>query len=68
MRADLVEIDPVSMRTAGTGGDENAVVFAASAADVLTVVRDGAVVATRGQAAEAGEELARVLASLQEAR
>jgi len=68
MRADLVEVDPASVRTAGAGRDENAVVFAATAADVRTVVRDGVVVATRGETSDAGEELARVIASLQEAR
>ncbi len=68
MRADLVEIDPASVRTAGTGSDENTVVFSATAADVRTVVRDGRVVATKGQAAGDGMELDRVLASIQEGR
>ena len=44
-RADLVTIDGVSPRTAGTGGTVETAVFAATAADVLQVVRDGRVVA-----------------------
>ena len=40
-RADLVTVDTGSVRTAGTGADEAAAVFAASAADVVHVVRDG---------------------------
>ncbi|HEU5042627.1 MAG TPA: formimidoylglutamate deiminase [Nocardioidaceae bacterium] len=40
-RADLVTVDTASVRTAGTGADEAAAVFAASAADVVRVVRDG---------------------------
>jgi formiminoglutamate deiminase len=43
-RADLVTIDLASPRTAGTGGDEHTVVFAASGADVTHVVVDGKVV------------------------
>ena len=43
-RADLVTLDLTSPRTAGTGHDEHAAVFAASAADVTRVVVDGRVV------------------------
>jgi formiminoglutamate deiminase len=40
-RADLVTIDTASVRTAGTGADDNTAVFAASAADVVSVVSAG---------------------------
>jgi formiminoglutamate deiminase len=39
--ADLVTLDTTSMRTAGTGADTGTAVFAATAADVVRVVRDG---------------------------
>jgi cytosine/adenosine deaminase-related metal-dependent hydrolase len=44
-RADLVTIDVVSPRTAGAGATLETAVFAAGAADVVQVVRDGHVVA-----------------------
>ena len=40
-RADLVTLDTVGVRTAGTGADEGTAVFAASGADVVRVLRDG---------------------------
>ena len=40
-RADLVTLDVASVRTAGTGAGEEAVVFAASPADVVAVVAGG---------------------------
>lgn len=57
-RADLVTIDDSSPRTAGTGADENTAVFAATAADVVHVVADGRVVATRDDHEQIGRELA----------
>ena len=39
--ADLVTIDPASLRTAGTGGGEETVVFAATAADIVSVIASG---------------------------
>lgn len=45
-RADLVEIDRRSTRTAGS--DPSQIVLSASAADVRTVVRDGEVIVTGG--------------------
>ncbi len=64
--ADMVTIDTSSVRTAGTGADEATVVFAAGAADVVSVVRDGRVVARQGDAADAGRELDRVVGALWE--
>ncbi len=40
-RADLVTLDTASPRTAGTGADEHTAVWAASAADVTSVLVDG---------------------------
>ena len=60
-RADLVTLDPASPRTAGTGADEVTAVFAASAADVVHVVRDGVVVATGDDRYDVGAELDRVI-------
>jgi formiminoglutamate deiminase len=57
-RADLVTIDTASPRTAGTGADESTAVFAAAAADVVHVVADGRVVATRDHHEDIGRELA----------
>jgi cytosine/adenosine deaminase-related metal-dependent hydrolase len=56
-RADLVTLDTSSPRTAGTGADEATAVFAASAADVVHVVRDGVVVATADDRHDVGREL-----------
>jgi formiminoglutamate deiminase len=65
-RADLVTLDTASVRTAGTGADDSTAVFAATAADVVSVVRDGVVVATPEDRRAAGHELDRVLRSLWE--
>jgi formiminoglutamate deiminase len=43
-RTDLVTLDTVSARTAGTGADAHTAVFAATSADVRHVVSDGRVV------------------------
>jgi formiminoglutamate deiminase len=56
-RADLVVIDPASPRTAGTGRDENTVVFAAVAEDVRRVMADGRWIVQDGDRAEVGREL-----------
>ncbi len=42
-RGDLVTVDTASVRTAGSGADDATAVFAATAADVVHVVRDGTV-------------------------
>ena len=56
-RADLVTLDTSSPRTAGTGAGQATAVFAASAADVVHVVRDGVVVATADDRHDVGREL-----------
>ncbi len=56
-RADLVVVDPASVRTAGTGRDENTVVFAAAAEDVRRVMADGRWVVEDGDRATIGREL-----------
>jgi formiminoglutamate deiminase len=56
-RADLVVLDPASPRTAGTGRDENSVVFAAVAEDVRRVMVDGRWVVEDGDRAQIGREL-----------
>ncbi len=61
-RADLVVLDPASPRTAGTGRDENTVVFAAAAEDVRRVMADGRWVVEDGDRAEIGRELDEVIA------
>ncbi len=61
-RADLVTLDVVSPRTAGTGADEHTAVYAAGAADVVQVVVDGRVVAVRDDHEEIGRELAAAIA------
>jgi formiminoglutamate deiminase len=63
-RADLVTIDTTSPRTAGTGADEAAAVFAATNADVTRVIVDG--VDVTPDRAEAGAELDRVIRRLGE--
>jgi formiminoglutamate deiminase len=57
MRADLVVLDPATPRTAGTGRDENTVVFAAVAEDVRRVMADGRWIVQDGDRAEVGREL-----------
>lgn len=56
-RADLVVLDPATPRTAGTGRDENTVVFAAVAEDVRRVMVDGRWVVEDGDRAAIGREL-----------
>jgi len=56
-RADLVVVDPASARTAGTGRDEGAVVFAACAEDVQRVMVDGRWVVEEGDRYDIGLEL-----------
>jgi formiminoglutamate deiminase len=56
-RADLVVLDPATPRTAGTGRDENTVVFAAAAEDVRRVMADGRWIVEDGDRAEVGREL-----------
>ena len=58
-RADLVTLDTASPRTAGTGADTGTAVFAATAADVVRVVRDGVDVTVDPR--EVGAELDRVI-------
>ncbi len=64
-RADLVTVDLTSPRTAGTGADEQTAVFAASAADVTSVIVDGVAVVQQGRAAahaaQVGHELGDVI-------
>jgi cytosine/adenosine deaminase-related metal-dependent hydrolase len=56
-RADLVVVDPLSVRTAGTGRDEAAIAFAATAEDVQRVMADGRWVVEEGDRHEIGQEL-----------
>lgn len=63
-RADLVTIDDASPRTAGGGATLESAVYAASAADVIHVVRDGQVVAGRDDHLEVGRRLAASIAEL----
>ncbi|KRE93898.1 N-formimino-L-glutamate deiminase [Nocardioides sp. Soil774] len=56
-RADLVVLDPASVRTGGAGRDENAVVFAAAAEDVRRVMADGRWVVEEGDRGAIGREL-----------
>jgi formiminoglutamate deiminase len=65
-RADLVTLDTTSPRTAGTGADESTAVFAATGADVTSVMRDGVVVATADDRRDIGAELDRVIRSIWE--
>lgn len=60
-RADLVVLDPSTPRTAGTGRDENTVVFAAAAEDVRRVMVDGRWVVEDGDRAVVGRELDEVI-------
>ena len=56
-RADLVVVDPLSVRTAGAGWDEAAIAFAATAEDVQRVMADGRWVVEEGDRYEIGQEL-----------
>ena len=65
-RADLVVLDAASPRTAGTGRDENTVVFAASAEDVRRVMADGRWIVEDGDRAAIGRELDEVIGRIWE--
>ena len=65
-RADLVVLDPASARTAGTGRDENTVVFAAAAEDVRRVMADGRWIVEDGDRAAIGRELDDVIGRIWE--
>ncbi len=65
-RADLVTLDTTSPRTAGTGASVETAVFAAAAADVVHVVRDGRVVFTAAGRADVGRDLERAVTSILE--
>lgn len=56
-RADLVVLDPASVRTAGTGRTVETVVFAAAAADVQRVMVDGRWVCEAGDRDDLAREL-----------
>jgi formiminoglutamate deiminase len=60
-RADLVTIGTDRVRTAGTGADEQTVVFAAAAEDVVHVVADGRVVFREGDREQLGRDLDQVI-------
>ena len=63
-RADMVTLDTSSPRTAGSGADAETVVFAATGSDVVHVVADGRVVATRDDHRQIGVDLDRTIANL----
>jgi len=63
-RADLVTLNTTSPRTAGTGADAETAVFAATGTDVVHVVADGRVVATRDDQRQIGVDLDRTIANL----
>jgi formiminoglutamate deiminase len=67
-RADLVTLDLASPRTAGAGASAETAVFAATAADVVQVVRDGRVVARAEDRYQVGRDLDTVVARLREGR
>ncbi|MDN5894208.1 MAG: formimidoylglutamate deiminase [Nocardioides sp.] len=60
-RADLVTIDPTSVRTAGTGATHETAVFAASAEDVTHVMVDGVLHETRSRREDLGHQLDRTI-------
>ncbi len=64
--ADLVTLDLRTPRTAGAGATAETAVFAASAGDVVHVVRDGQVVATAEDRAEVGQQLDSVISRIWE--
>ena len=63
-RADLVTIATDDVRTAGTGADEQTVVFAAAAENVTQVVADGHVVFRADDRGRLGRDLADVIGRL----
>ena len=63
-RADLVVLDAASPRTAGTGGDEGTVVFAAVAEDVARVMSDGEWIFTAADREHIGRELDDAIAAV----
>ncbi|WP_203336676.1 formimidoylglutamate deiminase [Nocardioides limicola] len=65
-RADLVTVDSVSPRTAGTGASAETVVFAATAAEVRHVVSGGTVVFTTERAGQVGARLEAAIAAVWE--
>lgn len=67
-RADLVTLDLGSVRTAGSGATLETAVFCASAADVVQVICDGQVIASRAEQAAAGRQLSTALAAVWERR
>jgi cytosine/adenosine deaminase-related metal-dependent hydrolase len=60
-RADLVTVATDRVRTAGTGADEQSVVFAAVAEDVVSVVVDGRLVYNADDRDRLGRDLDRVI-------
>ncbi|QNN54223.1 formimidoylglutamate deiminase [Nocardioides mesophilus] len=64
--ADLVTLDLLSPRTAGTGGSAETAVFAAGAADVVHVVAQGRVVLEPGQQRDVGAALDRAVRAVWE--
>jgi formiminoglutamate deiminase len=65
-RADLVTLATDSTRTAGTGDDEQTVVYAAVAEDVTHVVVDGRVVFRDGDRHQLGRDLAAAIGRIQD--
>jgi formiminoglutamate deiminase len=65
-RADLVTLGTDSPRTAGTGGDEHTVVYAAVAEDVTHVVVDGRAVFAQGDREQLGRDLAVTIDRIQD--
>lgn len=56
-RADLVTVDAASLRTAGTGADAQTVVFAATGADVVSVIGGGRQLVGPGERRQVGRAL-----------
>ncbi len=62
-RADLVTLDLRTPRTAGSGPSAETAVFAAAAGDVVQVITDGRLVATRDDHEEIGRDLESAIAA-----